>query len=129
MIGLHFLKEGDNAVGGLDTDDSVAVKFNAPSLKGKVGVVNVNDGVVTFQRDANIENLTVADKPIEADEKVELSDSTLVKHGTLTWYVKSVSEKKYAIRVRDTESPVLKNYTGVEFFPIDLDFVVEAKVK
>jgi uncharacterized protein (DUF1684 family) len=131
LAGLHVLKEGDNVVGGKDCDEQsgVTIKFDVDSLKGKVGTVSVNDGKVTFVRASERDDLQVDKKSLGADESATLTTDSLVTHGTLTWFIKDVGDNKFAIRLKDSQSPVLLNYTGVEFFAPNLDFRCNAKVR
>lgn len=51
---------------------------------------------------------------------------TILSHGSLRWFVIKRG-KKYAVRLRDLESPFLKNFEGIETFPINPKWKIKAK--
>ncbi len=52
----------------------------------------------------------------------------VLRHGSLRWFVIKRGEK-YGIRLRDLEHPNLSHFTGIESYPIDAKWKVEAKLE
>jgi uncharacterized protein (DUF1684 family) len=50
----------------------------------------------------------------------------VLAHQSLRWFIIQRGDK-YAIRLRDLESPFLKSFTGIPTFPIDPAWRVKAK--
>ena len=50
---------------------------------------------------------------------------TILKLGSLSWYLIKRSQR-YGIRLKDSESPLLKEFDGIEMFDIDPEWNVEA---
>lgn len=57
---------------------------------------------------------------------VKQYEPTILSHGSLRWFVIKRG-KKYAVRLRDLESPFLKNFEGIETFPINEKWKIKAK--
>lgn len=83
--------------------------------KGEVFVETKADAEV-FNENDKVEKLKVfpAEKPF------------VLKHNTLRWFVIKRGER-HAIRLRDLESPFLKEFHGIETFKIDPKWKLKAK--
>jgi uncharacterized protein (DUF1684 family) len=77
---------------------------------------------------------TIADKAIfnndEAVTKLKIFPTgkpIVLKHKSLRWFIIKRGNK-FGIRLRDLESPFLKEFTGIDTFPIDAKWRVKAKL-
>jgi len=116
LVGLSWLEEGDNSVG-------TAPKSRVPLPKGKapatLGTIRLEKGVATFTATpgaAVTEDTrpvtTIALRPDSSGEATKLS------HGSLSFFLIKRGAK-WGVRVRDREAATLKNFRGVENFPVD----------
>lgn len=133
LAGLHFLVDGSQRVGAHSGD---AVRFDVPSTSmphESLGTVQVDAAaqLVEFVRDALFTALPVQVGGTVVTDAVPrvLSWSedapTLVEVGTLTWFIVKRGER-FAIRLRDRDNAVLRDFRGIESWPIDLSYRVTA---
>jgi uncharacterized protein (DUF1684 family) len=127
LVGLHWLKPGDNTFGSAKSN-RIVMPAKAP---GSMGTLTLAEGKVTLKPAAK-GNLMIDGKPVTAP--VELLDDTAekgptkVKAGALLFYSIKRSDR-YGIRVKDTESDARKNFKGMEYFPTDPKWRVEARLE
>lgn len=123
LIGLHFLKDGDNTVGSAKDNDTVLAK--GPAHLGKVTVAA--DGRVTValapDADARIDG-----KPVLAGELAWRGGGrpSVVSAGAVSFFVIERGGKK-ALRVKDRESERRTHFVGIDYFPIDPAWRIEAR--
>ena len=121
LIGLHWLKDGDNRVGSAK-DNDVVLRKGPP----KVGVVTVSGGQASIVLEPGVGAINGS----EARKAVLRDDSTprptYVAFGTVTFYLIDRDGKK-ALRVKDSEAATLKNFKGLDYFDLAKDWRVEAK--
>ncbi|MFL6416271.1 MAG: DUF1684 domain-containing protein [Bryobacteraceae bacterium] len=113
LVGLFWLKPGANTIGSGQKNDFVLPKGSAPERAG------------TFQVDGQRVTYIGTDKtqtPVDYGE----SDPTVIRAGTVAMTVIK-REDRLGIRAKDSESPVLKNFKGSTFFPIDPDLHFTAR--
>ena len=127
VAGLFFLKEGRNAF-GRDAGNPLVLPASAPPRAGwfdlRQGRVfaQVNQGVTaTFNNQA-----VRPGTEIELKDTDDLGKSDSLVLGPLTLFV-HMSGEKLAIRMLDAESSLLKNFTGLKWFPIDPAYRVVAQ--
>lgn len=122
LIGRHELSPGENTV-GTAPDNSIKLAAGPPYL-----------GTVTLTPDRRITLLPAAAARLEVDgvptqDEVELvfkgNKPTRVTFGTANFYVMQRGENLY-LRVRDTEAPNLAKFAGIDYFPIDPAWRIEA---
>jgi uncharacterized protein (DUF1684 family) len=122
LIGRHQLSPGDNTV-GTATDNSIKLAAGPPYL-----------ATVTLGADKRVTLLPAPASRLEVDgvptqDKVELlykgDKPTRVTFGTANFYVMQRGDNLY-LRVRDREAPNLANFAGLDYFPIDPAWRIEA---
>jgi uncharacterized protein (DUF1684 family) len=108
LVGLHWLQEGDNP---------------APA---QAGTITIRDGVATLRADPAA-GLTHQDSPVDSLEMHDdrEGDPTVVRLGTLSFHLIN-REGRLAVRVKDPESPARKDFGGIDSYPVDLRWRVEA---
>jgi uncharacterized protein (DUF1684 family) len=124
LIGLFWLKDGANKFGSDAANDIVLPK---QKVKPFTGVLVLKDGKVTLE--APIQSgLTAQDQPITSLDLKSDADGkpTLFNLGSLTFQIIQRSDK-FALRVRDKESPDRANFAGIESYPADVKWRIEAQ--
>ena len=121
IIGRHPLKPGTWTV-GTAADNTIRLAAG-PAHLGTA--THADDGKVTFALaegvDATIEGATA-----RTAELVYTGDHpTYVRSGTVSFYVLNSGGKLF-LRVRDSESPRRKQFAGVERYPVDPAWRIEA---
>jgi uncharacterized protein len=122
LVGLEWLEEGENPVGS-DPSNRVVL----PSGPARAGAIDVRDGRATarFDRAAGVAlgEEPVSVLPLRDDAE---GDPSLLRLGTVTFFVVN-REGELAVRVRDSESPTRREFKGLEFYPVDPRWRVEAR--
>jgi uncharacterized protein (DUF1684 family) len=124
LIGLHFLKEGSNSVGS--AKDNAVVLARGPA---HLGVATVSAaGRVTLVLDpaagAKIAGQAVTEGELKPGEGAV--KPTLVTCGTMSLFVIERGGKK-ALRVKDSESERRAHFLGLDYFPVDPSWRIEAR--
>lgn len=122
LIGLHFLQDGDNTVGA--AADNAIVLARGPAHLGTVklgtdGHVNI---ALTPGSDARVDGRAVlaAGMFFGSDAK-----PTVVSFGTVSFFVIERGGK-WALRVKDSEAERRTHFLGIDCFPIDPAWRIEA---
>ena len=124
LIGLFWLKEGKNTFGSDPASEMVLPKEKVPEHAGTFVLAN---GVVTFETSPD-KGFMVDDRPVtslqlktDADEK-----PTLVRRGSVSFQIIKRGDK-LGVRVRDVNNPPRANFPGLEFFPADPKWRIDAR--
>jgi uncharacterized protein len=123
LVGLHFMKAGANTVGSAKGNDVVLAQ--GPATVGTITVAATGKVALEVAPDADVR---VDGKPArQAELKWDVpSKPTLVEFGTVTFFVIDRAGKK-ALRVKDSESPRRMKFAGLDYFPIDPAWRIEAR--
>lgn len=121
LVGLFWLKPGETPFG---SDASNTIVF--PKGPARAGEFELDGKEVTvhLRPDANA---MIAGKPVtSAKLDADISNHpTKVEMGSLTFHV-IVRGDRVGIRVRDRESAAIRDFKGMIFFPLDLNYRVTA---
>ena len=122
LAGLFWLKPGSNTFG---SDPANQIVF--PKIPAHAGEFDLTGKEVTLKLlpDARA---TIAGKPVST-AKLDPDTSehvTYVEMGTLGFHV-IVRGERVGIRLRDADSAAARNFKGMIFFPLDLDYRVTAR--
>lgn len=125
LAGLFWLKPGESTIGSGDTSDFLLPR-DAPS---QVGVFHLSGNQVTFTSLMGGAVLlngqplrgTVILKHNEDEDKSDKIDA-----GPVQFYVID-RDSRLAVRVKDRNNRILKDFKGTEFFPINPAFRFDAK--
>lgn len=121
LIGRHPLEHGTWSVGAA-ADNAIRLAAG-PARLGTV--TYADDGKVTFALADGVDG-TIDGTPARTAELVVQGEKpTYVRAGTVNFYVMDRSGKLF-LRVRDTESPRRKHFAGIESYPIDPAWRIEA---
>ncbi|MGH3118115.1 MAG: DUF1684 domain-containing protein [Vicinamibacterales bacterium] len=123
VAGLFFLPEGPNTFGADPMNDIVL-----PSGPAEAGVFEHRAGVTTVKlpegSPATINGKPIREMILKPDSAEGGPDRVVI--GDLTLFVHS-SGRRQAIRLRDKNSRIRREFTGCRWFPIDQSYRVEGR--
>ncbi|MBP6506668.1 MAG: DUF1684 domain-containing protein [Opitutaceae bacterium] len=123
LIGLHFLAAGENSVGS--AKNNAVVLAAGPAYLGVVRLAD--DGNVKLLVNPGVE-VSVNGQPVLA---AELGDgrqehTVTAVAGTISFYIIDRGGRK-ALRVKDSEAERRTHFLGIDYFPIDPAWRIEAE--
>jgi len=122
LAGLFWLKEGENKFGSEKNNDIIF-----PFGPGQIGSLFLIDSIVTIKVNPGVEVLHNGTSVSEMIMKDDYSDSTtFLQTGSLKWNIIKRT-KGFAIRLRNLNSQLVKEFKGIERFPINVDWKIKAK--
>jgi uncharacterized protein (DUF1684 family) len=121
LVGLFWLQEGENRAGSAKEND---IELPAPP---RLGTFELRGGRTTVRLDPGV-SATINGKPAKSGE---LKPDTpgppdKLQVGSLTLIVIKRGER-YALRLRDSNSKALREFSGLHYFPLDEKWRVTAK--
>jgi hypothetical protein len=125
VVGLFWLKPGATSFG---TDPGNGIVLPAGSTPPRAGVFDLQGGKTTVRMEPGVE-ATVDGKPVTAHElRPDVpGPPDVVKLGPrLTLHVIERGGR-YGIRLKDTQSALLKEFTGLRWFPVREDYRFDAR--
>jgi len=124
LVGLGWLSEGENRVG---SDSTCAVVTPADKTPPLLGSIFLRWGRMMFKAAPGVA-VTHEGRPVKRLQMVsdDTTSPTVLNYGTISFYVISRGEK-LGVRVKDSESAARTNFTGLEYFPTDVKYRVDAK--
>jgi uncharacterized protein (DUF1684 family) len=122
-VGLHFLQPGENTVG--TARDNTIVIAKGPDHLGSF--LLGDDGRVKARFNAGLGVKVGDEEVLSADMRDDLhSRSTVATVGSVSVMVLDRGGKK-ALRVKDSESERRAHFLGLDYFPVDPAWRIEAK--
>jgi uncharacterized protein (DUF1684 family) len=118
LVGLHWLSVGENRFGA---DASNAIVLTGQDVPAHAGSLWLVDGEVYLQPPGEP---GPSPEPLESDIGGE---PTVIEVGSLHMYVIQRGQR-WALRVRDHESPAIAAFRGMDHFPIDESWRVSARL-
>ncbi|MES2520146.1 MAG: DUF1684 domain-containing protein [Bacteroidota bacterium] len=122
LAGLFWLEEGENTIGG---DKKNTVIFPTEHSDAFVGKAILKNGIVSFIANKNTVVKSGTEMVTNTDIFPYKDKPIVLAHNSLRWFVIKRGDK-YAIRLRDLESLTLKEFKGIETFPISQNWKVKA---
>ena len=121
VAGLFFLREGENSFGGDPLHDIVL-----PAGPRDAGVFVLRDGKVTL-RAAPGSTVTVGGEAVTAAPLWPYEDERpAATFGPLTLFV-HFSGERLAIRMLDRNNAILRDFTGLDWYPVDEAYRVRGR--
>ena len=126
LAGLFWLKPGTNRFGADPNLEIVLPKDSAPA---QAGVFDLQGGEVTLRLEpgvkATIAGAAVTTTKLQPDTA---GKPTVIELGHLRLHVikRGEHEERVGLRVKDLESPALRRFQGLEFYPVNLAYRVTA---
>lgn len=124
LIGLFWLKQGNNTFGSDQANDIVLPKEKLPA---RAGVFSLANGVVTFE--TSLANTFMVDgRPVTSLQlKSDADDNpTVLTVGSVTFQIIKRNDK-LGLRVKDKNNPDRTNFAGLENYPANLKWRLEAR--
>ncbi len=123
LVGRFWLEKGESTFGSSKDNDIV---IESSKLPEHIGSFLFNDTTVTFKAKDGVEVL-LDGKPVKEivlidDQK---KDITVLQIGSIKFNL-IIRDTLYGIRFRDLNSDLVKNFKGVERFPIDESWKLSA---
>ena len=124
LVGRFWLEKGESTFGSSKDNDIVVESSKLPE---HIGSFIFEDSVVTFKAKDDVEVL-LDGKPVKEIVLVDdqKKDITVLQIGSVKFNL-IVRDTLYGIRFRDLNSDLVKNFKGVERFPIDESWKITAK--
>lgn len=128
LVGLHWLSEGPNRFGSDSSNTVVFPRDKAPRFMGTIVVedtvvrVDVAPGAEVLHEGARVSSMI-----LHHDQDRDYG-ATVLTHGPLSWHVIKRGER-FAVRVKDSESPVLLGFEGIDSYPVDPSWRIEARLE
>jgi uncharacterized protein (DUF1684 family) len=121
VSGLYWLNEGENRFGTDPLNDFVLPEGSAPA---NVGFFDYRKGEVSVRIEPGLD-VTQHSKPIEK-ATMKMGSEDAISIGDLKLWV-HYSGERLAIRLRDLNSPLRKDFTGLHWFPVTEKYRVDAR--
>lgn len=124
LVGRTWLKPGVNKFGSAKDNDVLIESDKVPKY---IGVFIFEDSSVTMKVNDGVEVL-LNGNPVKEMKMIgdESKDMTVFQYGPIKWNL-IIRDTLYGIRFRDLESEFVKNFKGIERFPVNDDWRIEAK--
>ena len=124
LVGRFWLKQGESTFGSAKDNDVVVESSKLPE---HIGSFIFEDSIVTFRAldgvDVMLGDMSVKEIVLVDDQK---NDVTVLQIGSVKFNL-IVRDTLYGIRFRDLNSDLVKNFKGVERYPIDESWKIAAK--
>ncbi len=126
LVGLFWLNEGKNKFGSDPSNEIVLPRSSAPKVAGSM---RLDNGVVTVEAepDAGItsDGNAASTLVLQSDDD---GKPTVLKLGSLKLFIIKRDEK-IGLRVKDKRNPARSRFAGLDYFPVDLKWRLNAKFK
>jgi len=124
VIGLLWLEEGVNTLGGSPSNDLV---FATPKAPATIGTIALQATLLHFEAAPSVV-VTQNGEPIRSLDLLPdiTGDPTILDLGDLRFHIIERAGR-YAIRLRDRQNAARFNFPGIDSFPIDPNWQVEAR--
>jgi hypothetical protein len=123
LVGLHWLKEGENTFGSGGENDFI---FTGENIPARIGVFILKDSVVSIRVNEEADVLIDSSKIKAAVLKNDFEENTtLMELGSLRWFIIKRGDK-FGVRVRDLNAKLLTEFKGIDTYPINEDWNVQA---
>jgi uncharacterized protein (DUF1684 family) len=124
LIGLFWLKEGENKFGSDPSNDIVLPEGKSPAM---AGTLRLAGGHVTLEAQPG-SGITSKGRPVGTLDLVSDEDGspTVLDLGSLSFHVVRRGDRT-GLRVKDKENPARAEFKGTEYYPVDRKWVVNAR--
>ena len=122
LVGLLWLKEGENKFGS-DKSNDIVFPEGSPAFIGKF---ILKDTTVTIEVNPDVEIMNDGKKITKLILQNDLKGNpTVLSYKNFRWHIIK-RQDKFGVRLRDLNAPLVKNFKGIETFPINDDWKMEA---
>jgi uncharacterized protein (DUF1684 family) len=124
LAGIYWLKDGTQTFGS-DSSNDIIFPAKAPAFMGSL---SLKDALVHLEVNEDVElyfeNEAVKELSLSYDSS---GNPSYITHGDFAWYIMK-RHHSLAIRLRDYKNPAVKAMDHIPSYPIDPDYLVEAKL-
>jgi uncharacterized protein (DUF1684 family) len=126
LIGLFWLKEGENTFGADPANDIVFPTGKSPEVMGSFTLENgevrvkINPEVQVLHSDSAVQEMKIFTE--------DMAEPLILYFGSLNWFIIKRGSQ-IGVRLRDAENPAVKNLSAIETFPVDPAWRVEATLE
>ncbi len=125
LAGLFWLEEGAVAIGSADSNDIVfpaaaAAHVGDLEVTSEGVMLTVVEGVEVFSDGNKVRAILIADDTTAAPVSIS--------HASMAWIIIK-RDNRFALRLRDYEHPAIAAFPPIEYYPIDPELRVAAKLK
>lgn len=127
LAGLYWLEPGSNSFGSAESNKIVFPKTKIAAQAGSF----VLDGEVVKLQAGKTADITVDGKPVQQEAVVytaAMEQPAVMRHGSLKWVVIKRGDK-YGVRLWDAESEGLRTFKGLERYPVQPEWRLEARLE
>ena len=126
LVGLFWLNEGKNRFGSHPSNEIVLPRNRVPKFAGSLRLATGTIRLTTIPGSGiTVEGNRVSDLLLRSDTD---GFPTALKLGSLTMFVIKRGDK-FGLRVKDRHHPARSNFHGLQYFPLDETWRVEAKLE
>ncbi len=124
LAGLYWLEEGANSLGADPASDLV---FPEDRAQPRLGVLHRAGRQVRFEAapGARVGHQGLAVESLDLVSDVG-GEATILEHGSLRFHVIERGER-VGLRLKDLESELLSDFTGIDHYPVDSAWRLEAR--
>lgn len=121
LVGLEWLKQGENRVGSAADND-----IRLAGGPANWGSVFLGDDQLRFTNTGN-DSVRIDNEPLQQVELIPDTEGkpNVVSSGTLSFYI--IFRESYALRIKDSQAVALQNFKGVENYPINEAWRIEGR--
>jgi len=122
LIAMEWFHNGENTIGS--AEDNAIILPHGPAYIGSFKLIKDK---ITFTANTGI-TISANDKQVVATIPVKMDVSgepTVFKIDSFLFYV--IERGKPALRTKDSTAATLKNFTGIDYFPVSEDYRVSAE--
>jgi hypothetical protein len=124
LVGLFWLKEGENRLGSDPSNQIILPQGKAPQHAGSIWV---EKGAVRLEAQPQ-SGITSDGKPV--DKLALKSDAegkpTVLNLGTLSFHVIKRGDQ-LGVRVKDKENPARTKFAGLDYYPVAINWRIDAR--
>jgi uncharacterized protein len=122
LAGLFWLNEGVNTFGSADDNE---LNFPENKIPPHAGFILLNQNEISIQAAEGVSFQINGKDTSKGIIYHPDSSRIIIAFGSLQWFVIK-RDNKYGIRLRDFENPEIQNFQGIERFPVDVAWRIEA---
>lgn len=126
LVGLSWLKEGDNSCGSDPSNDVVFPEGKTPA---RIGTISRTGNLLSFRAESGVKvtlrDSTVSLLRMQSDENGK-ADPTILHIGSVSFYVIQRGDQ-LGVRIKDSLSTMRTTFRGLEYFPPDPRWRITAR--
>jgi len=121
VTGLFWLKAGENTLGS-DTANDIVLPDTAPA---HLGSIRLDHGTSVFT--ASAASVELNGKPVRQATLHSSGSPDVLSTGAIQLLLIKRGDDRYALRLRDRNSALRKNFTHIGYYPVREDWKITAK--